>query len=129
MKMEVEEEKIKMEIQSKINWKDFEPAESRFVKLVVGKPKVLKLESVRETIETITRKDKDGNMVGEKKVPALKFNVSEEDGHPCDKEFTVTSKVLARQLKGIIEKGLPVKIKITKYGVGFDTTYEVEYLN
>lgn len=116
---------VSMEIQgnlNEINWDKFEQQESNYVKLVAGKPKILNLVSVAQTNENIT-----DNKTGEEKiVPALKFKVDEEDGKKVDKEFTVLSKILAKQLKPIVINGLPKKLSITRYGTGFDTEYEVK---
>lgn len=111
---------------NEINWIAFEQQETKYIKLIAGKPKNLNLVSVIQTKENISTKDKQGNVIDEKIVPALKFKVNEEDGKAVDKEFSVTSKILARQLKPIIEKGLPRKLTITRFGASYDTEYEIK---
>lgn len=116
-----------MEIQgnlNEINWDKFEQQESKYVKLIAGKPKTMNLVSVSQVNEII----KDNRTNENKTIPALKFKVDEVDGKTVDMEFTVLSKLLAKQLKPVVLNGLPKKVTITRYGADFDTEYEVKVL-
>lgn len=102
-----------------IDWKKWES--DRFVKLTAGRPKVLTLTSAKDMINTI--KQKDGSP---KDMPCIVFKVSNEDGKEVEKEYSVSSRKLANKLKPIIPRGFPATVKITSFGTGFDTEYEVE---
>jgi len=104
-----------------INWDKWES--DRFVKLKAGRPKTLTLVSAKDTINTI--KQKDGSP---KDVPCIVFKVSIEDGKEVEKEYSVTSRRLVNKLKPIILKGFPATVKITSFGIGFDSEFEVEEL-
>jgi hypothetical protein len=102
-----------------IDWKKWES--DRFVKLTAGRPKILTLTSAKDTTNPI--KQKDGSF---KDVPCIVFKVSNEDGKEVEKEYSVTSRRLVNKLKPIIMKGFPATVKITSFGIGFDSEFEVE---
>jgi len=114
-----------------IDWKTFEKkTEDSFVKLVAGKPKTLELVTVQQTITKVPDKDKQQDDSGNyptKEIPCLEFAVTKEDNNPVQKVYSVTSKNLAMSLKSIAEKvedNKTATIKITQYGVKYDTYYE-----
>ena len=108
------------EQEQNIDWKKWES--DRFVKLTAGRPKVLTLTSAKETTNPIKQKD-TGSF---KDVPCVVFKVIKEDDKEVEKEYSVTSRKLVNKLKPIIMKGFPATVKITSFGTGFDTEFEVE---
>lgn len=106
-----------------IDWNRWES--DQYVKLTAGRPKVLVLSEAADADTEI--KQKDGTI---KKIPCLTFKVTNEDGQSVEKEWSVTSRNLARQLRSLIEqtidKGQELKIQVTQFGSGFDTEYEVK---
>ena len=108
------------ETKTEVDWNRWEG--ERFVKMIAGKPKVLTCESVKDTNTEITDK-RSGDT---KQIPCLNFKVSNEDGEKTDKEWSVTSKLLAKALRPLVEKGFPFTVKVTQFGSGFETTYEIQ---
>lgn len=108
------------EISGNINWDKWESG--KYVKIVAGIPKVLTLTSAKETTKPIKQKD---NSI--KEVACIVFGVSREDGKDVQMEYSVSSKKLVNMLKPIIIRtGFPLTVKITSYGSGFETNYNVE---
>ena len=106
-----------------LDWAAFEGA-SNYVKIVVGKPKKLTLDRVSQTTADIQEKTADGQPTV-KKVPVLVFHATMEDSQAVDKEFSVTSKLLAKKLRAFIEKGFPFTVTINSSGERFEREYEV----
>lgn len=106
-----------------IDWNAWEG--SRYVKIKVGKPKTLTVDSVRETTTQIKDKDKSGSDIT-KDVRCLVFHVTKEDGEAVDKEFSVTSRLLAQKLKPFVQKGMPFTVTIHSSGEKFEREYEVQ---
>lgn len=111
-------------MENQIDWSRWEGAE-HYVKLKTGKPKLMTFSAVKQTETEIKKKD-NGEKPGEK-VPCLLFSVTKEDGEEVkDREFSVTSKLLARALRPFVELGFPFSVKITAFGERFDREYKVE---
>ena len=106
-----------------IDWSAFEGS-ANYVKIKVGKPKKLTCDSVSQTLADIQEKMPDGT-TAVKKVPTLLFHVTVEDGEKVDKEFSVTSKLLAKKLRPFIEKGFPFSVTIYSSGERFEREYDV----
>ena len=98
----------------------------RFISLVAGVAKELVLNSYEETETEILDKKTDET----KKIPCVKFSVGMEDGKTVDKEWSVTSRGLVKQLiplvKETIDKNAVLKLNVTQFGSGYKTYYEVK---
>jgi hypothetical protein len=99
-----------------INWNKFN---EQYVRLVVGVEKKLKLT-----------KWTAGDFFGKY---GINFLVLEEDGNKVEKQFTVISRRLIRELKPIIVKAEEdgketIAISILRTGEGFNTRYTVKEL-
>lgn len=66
---------------------------------------------------------KDGTF---KDAPCIVFKVTNEEGKTVGKEYSVSSRKLVNKLEPIVMKGFPITIKITSYGIGFDTKHEAK---
>ena len=110
---------------SEIDGKIGKPGTTNFVKLVAGRPKVLRIEDVN-----LTEIEVDDEETGIKKVSGILCGVVMEDGNKCTKDFTITSKKLVAKLKEDFVRKTYLKkdLKITKFGSSYDTDYEIEWL-
>lgn len=106
-----------------IDWSAFDAKEGKFIKVTAGITKTMKFSAVKQEFVEMT--DKVTNQ--KKQVPALVFSVIGEDGKPCDKQFTATSKKLIAKLKPFIDNGeYKVKtIEFNKFGSGYAVDYNV----
>jgi len=104
--------------EEKISW-DEAVASEKFVKLETDMAKIVvltnhKLEAVEKFGENVIEFQSD---------------VIEEDGKPCEKVFTTSSRRLKSKLRPIFEKKQPtdkVKISVLRVGDRFDTQYSVK---
>lgn len=99
---------------------------SKFVKLEAGRAKILVIDDANLTTLTMT----DSKTGVEKIVNGIALTIVGEDGKPCKKEITLTSKKLINQLKADLAKGLykTKALKIMKIGEGFNVEYETSWL-
>jgi hypothetical protein len=96
---------------------DWGKFESKFVRFVTGKPKILRFTNWQHGIWF--------------EKPGMRCDVLKEDNEEVQKQLTVTSRRLLRSLAPIAQKAEnegrdTICVRILRIGEGFDTIYEVE---
>lgn len=103
-----------------------QPGGARFVKLEAGRPKTLGISDANLTTMTVT--DKETGV--EKIVNAIVLKITSEDGTPCSKEMTLSSKKLINAIKNDLARELykNKKLKVNKIGERFNVEYEYSWI-
>jgi hypothetical protein len=102
--------------------------QAEFVKLVTGKPLVVKIKEV--SIQSWQMTEPDPNTGDIKTLTGLQFEVTEENGKQCSKTLRMTSKRFINSIAKDLEAKLYLKknLRLTKFGEKYDTEYEFEWV-